>query len=442
MLGFGRDGDDHGVAPAQTTSTPCSVNRAAVGVVEFGVGDERVDARDRREADEVLPADLAGVGGDHDVVGGAHHRTFDGGLLAVRRGQAVPHADGVGADEGDVDADRIEHAKRLLSDGGLGHPAYATAEQLQRHRVGGGQPGGDGHGVRDDDELAVGRQQGRDARRRGAGVQQQRAARAGHVVDGGSCDRVLEVGAGGLPFADSGLDEVQGTRGHCAAVDSSHHAGLVEGGQVPTHGLGGDVVGLGELGDRCATLADHQCGDRLLALFGVHASPYVWEIRGWNVDICCFTPDCVDLSMISCNLAHMSTSPSTTSQPIATALAAGTVLQGVPAVAGVQYAPVIRPGARPRVDPRRRAHAGRVRTSGRGRALRRRRGCGGGPTAGAGRDTPPGRPRRSWLRRRRWLRTGRGSARRRSGSRKAARRSAPSSGRSSSSSRCSPSSVA
>jgi phosphoenolpyruvate-protein phosphotransferase (PTS system enzyme I) len=43
----------------------------------------------------------------------------------------------------------------------------------------------------------------------------------------------------------------------------------------------------------------------------------------------------------------MSTSPSTASQ--ATALPAGTVLQGVPAVAGVQYAPVIRPGARPRV---------------------------------------------------------------------------------------------
>ena len=45
----------------------------------------------------------------------------------------------------------------------------------------------------------------------------------------------------------------------------------------------------------------------------------------------------------------MSTSPSTTSQA-PTEYPAGTVLQGVPAVAGVQYAPVIRPGARPRVE--------------------------------------------------------------------------------------------
>ncbi|MDX6732954.1 MAG: phosphoenolpyruvate-protein phosphotransferase system enzyme, partial [Baekduia sp.] len=64
--------------------------------------------------------------------------------------------------------------------------------------------------------------------------------------------------------------------------------------------------------------------------------------------MCCFTPVCVDLSINSCNLIHMSTSPSTTSHP--TQLAAGTVLQGVPAVAGVQYAPVIRPGARPPVE--------------------------------------------------------------------------------------------
>lgn len=48
--------------------------------------------------------------------------------------------------------------------------------------------------------------------------------------------------------------------------------------------------------------------------------------------------------MDSCNLDHMSSSLSITS-PVA-----GTVLQGVPAVAGIQYAPVIRPGARPDVD--------------------------------------------------------------------------------------------
>lgn len=46
----------------------------------------------------------------------------------------------------------------------------------------------------------------------------------------------------------------------------------------------------------------------------------------------------------------MSSSPTTTSPSTAGTLAAGTVLQGVPAVAGVQYAPVIRPGSRPRLD--------------------------------------------------------------------------------------------
>ncbi|MDX1889360.1 putative PEP-binding protein [Mycolicibacterium sp. 050158] len=48
----------------------------------------------------------------------------------------------------------------------------------------------------------------------------------------------------------------------------------------------------------------------------------------------------------------MSATPSSTSLQAAdvTAPAAGTVLQGIPAVGGVQYAPVIRPGTRPTVD--------------------------------------------------------------------------------------------
>src|SRR6185312_10837975 len=47
----------------------------------------------------------------------------------------------------------------------------------------------------------------------------------------------------------------------------------------------------------------------------------------------------------SCNLFHMTTSSPPTSLP-----AAGTVLHGVPVVAGVQYAPVIRAGRLPVVD--------------------------------------------------------------------------------------------
>ncbi|WP_048634932.1 phosphoenolpyruvate--protein phosphotransferase [Mycolicibacterium aurum] len=59
-----------------------------------------------------------------------------------------------------------------------------------------------------------------------------------------------------------------------------------------------------------------------------------------------FTPERVDLSTVSCNLVHMTASSSLTSPP-----AIGTVLHGVPVVAGVQYAPVIRPGKPPQIDP-------------------------------------------------------------------------------------------
>ncbi|MDX1873074.1 putative PEP-binding protein [Mycolicibacterium sp. 120266] len=58
--------------------------------------------------------------------------------------------------------------------------------------------------------------------------------------------------------------------------------------------------------------------------------------------MCCFTLVCVDLSTISCNVAHMSASSVTD---------AGTrVLTGVPVVPGVAYAPVIRPGRKPEID--------------------------------------------------------------------------------------------
>src|SRR6478736_8294564 len=53
-----------------------------------------------------------------------------------------------------------------------------------------------------------------------------------------------------------------------------------------------------------------------------------------------------------CNLLHMTASSPLTSLPPdrAAAPAAGTVLQGVPVVAGVQYGPVIRPGRPPALD--------------------------------------------------------------------------------------------
>src|SRR5436190_4388489 len=66
-----------------------------------------------------------------------------------------------------------------------------------------------------------------------------------------------------------------------------------------------------------------------------------------------FTTDRVDLSRFSCNLLHMTASSPPTSRQLDCAPAgypAGTVLRGVPVVAGVQYAPVIRPGRLPAID--------------------------------------------------------------------------------------------
>ncbi|MCV7160531.1 phosphoenolpyruvate--protein phosphotransferase [Mycolicibacterium brisbanense] len=68
--------------------------------------------------------------------------------------------------------------------------------------------------------------------------------------------------------------------------------------------------------------------------------------------MCCFTLDRVDLSTVSSNLSHMSTSSPVTSQ---------VVLRGVPVVGGVQCGPVIRPGRLPVVD----APAGDVEESAR-----------------------------------------------------------------------------
>ena len=63
-----------------------------------------------------------------------------------------------------------------------------------------------------------------------------------------------------------------------------------------------------------------------------------------NVGMCCFTPVRVDLSTIRCNLVHMTASSTPTS------LGAGQVLDGVPVVPGVRYAPVIRPGRLPAIE--------------------------------------------------------------------------------------------
>ncbi len=237
-------------------------------------------------------------------------------------------------------------------------------------------------------------------------------------------DGVLVVGAGGVALADAGFDEVQRPGRDGAAVDAAQHAGPVEGGEVAAHGLGRDVVGLGQLGDRGAALAASPASDRLLALFGVHRAPYadqsyVGYHADSNVDMVGFTPECVDLSTVSCNLVHMSRS-SPRHSPHAPA-APGTVLHGVPAVAGVQYAPVIRPGKLPDLDRRRRSARSPTIRAGRPSGTASPRRPPRSPTGCAsGRRTPREPPRRCWPRRRRWRRTAAGSAPPRSASTRAA----------------------
>src|SRR6185503_1726664 len=120
----------------------------------------------------------------------------------------------------------------------------------------------------------------------------------------------------------------------------------------------GHVVCLCQLGDGGTSLRDHQRGDRLLTLFGIHAAPSVssgavWEYVRFDVVLVGFTTFCVDLSRIGCNLLHMTVSSAPSSQvpnEPSGGYPAGTVLRGVPVVSGVQYAPVIRPGRLPVVD--------------------------------------------------------------------------------------------
>jgi hypothetical protein len=211
----------------------------------------------------------------------------------------VPDADAVGADESDVDTQRVQHAQHLLADGGLGQPAHASAKKLKGDRRHARQPCRDRNGVRHDVQFAVGRQGGGDPAGGGSRVEQDAGPAEGEELGGGCRDGVLVFGAGVLAFADARLDQSQRPHGNGAAVHPAHQAGPVKRCEVPAHGLGGHVVGVGQFGHRGATLADHQRGDRLLTLFGIHGAPVVWVRVRLDVDICCFTTERVDLSMVS-----------------------------------------------------------------------------------------------------------------------------------------------
>ena len=84
------------------------------------------------------------------------------------------------------------------------------------------------------------------------------------------------AGPGGLAFIDAGFDQVQRPDRHRTAVHPPQQAGPVENGQIPPHRLGGDVVGLRQIGNRGTPLGHHRRGDGLLAFLRVHGSPSVW----------------------------------------------------------------------------------------------------------------------------------------------------------------------
>ena len=90
------------------------------------------------------------------------------------------------------------------------------------------------------------------------GVEQHAGAAEREELGRGRGDGVLVFGAGDLALADAGLDEVQCPHRDGAAVHPAHQPGAVQDGEVAADRLGGDVVGLGQLGDRGAALADHQ----------------------------------------------------------------------------------------------------------------------------------------------------------------------------------------
>jgi hypothetical protein len=197
----------------------------------------------------------------------------------------VAHADAVGADERDVHPQGVQRPQGLFADGGLGQSAHAPAQQLQGDRRHGGQPRRDGYGIGHHHQFAVGGQHAGHPGGGGACVEQHAGTGQREEFGRGPGDGLLVVGSGDLPLVDAGFHHMQGADRDGAAVNAAYQPGPVQGGQVATHRLGGDVVGLGQFGDRCPPLRQHPGRDGLLTFFGVHDSPFVWDL---SHGLCCF----------------------------------------------------------------------------------------------------------------------------------------------------------
>ena len=111
------------------------------------------------------------VGQEHGAPGGRHEGGLDGGLRAVRGGQAPGDREAVDPQERDVHEDRAQVVKRRAADGGQRPVPDTSPDEVDRELLAGGQQGRDRQAVGDHRQLATGGQQLGQAVRGGAGVQ-------------------------------------------------------------------------------------------------------------------------------------------------------------------------------------------------------------------------------------------------------------------------------
>ena len=96
--------------------------------------------------------------------------------------------------------------------------------------------------------------------------------------DGGSCsaagrrDPVLLLGVGPVPLADGPFQGGEHGDRYGASVHAPEQPDPLEDGEVAADGLGGHAVGLRQVEHREPAALEHERGDRLLALLGVHPS--------------------------------------------------------------------------------------------------------------------------------------------------------------------------
>ena len=134
------------------------------------------------------------------------YKRQDGGLVGVRRGQAVLDGQAVGAHDRDVDAGNGKRRKGLGPHGGLGDAADLTAEYAHAHVVAAGQERGGQNRVGDDREVEpAGKTPGQGADG-GAGVEQDSGVMTQmEVRERRLGDRLLGGGADEFALGDAGL---------------------------------------------------------------------------------------------------------------------------------------------------------------------------------------------------------------------------------------------